>query len=423
MSKLRTVLFIFIIAIVITLIIVAVVLNFSKDKPSQSEGNNNQESVTNVEEENVTNNSIEDESEPEDLPKITNKGEITKERSIYTDSDRKTVTVPAGYAIIKDSPNVNDGLIISDIADDDIDNSKGGNQFVWVPVETPVVDVSNCKDETDINDAIAESVENNKYPMAIRLADGNYQGVLYRFEPINENTAIKVNFIAYSKNASEKEPANLADDNSDSISGWTQNILQEEYNKLIRRVKNDKGFWVARYETSLDAKNNAQSKKNQKVATNITWYDMYSIEKTLSTEKTTSHMIWGSQWDQIMIWFKDIKNNTGDKASRFYLIDSSNMGNYLDTVIKDEKGKDLKKAGEAFRFKTGELDTKVKQIYDLAGNVWEWTMEKNFTTLRTIRGGDCTYSGAVNPVTARFSFRPSYNEEKLENIGSRMTIY
>ena len=60
------------------------------------------------------------------------------------------------------------------------------------------IDVSKCKDETEINDAIAGYVEKQKYPMAMKMSDGNYRGILYRFESINEDTAIKVGFIAYS---------------------------------------------------------------------------------------------------------------------------------------------------------------------------------------------------------------------------------
>lgn len=51
-------------------------------------------------------------------------------------------------------------MVISNVADDDLDNSKEGNQFVWIPVETPVLDVSKLDNEIDINDAISESVSN-----------------------------------------------------------------------------------------------------------------------------------------------------------------------------------------------------------------------------------------------------------------------
>lgn len=408
--------------IVLLLITIIVLLGVSFTKKENIEAKANEVNETkNV---NIIGGIVKNEiEEEENLTILLNKGEIATERSIYTDENKKSVTVPAGYAIVSDSPNVEEGLVVSDIANDDLDNSKGGNQFVWIPVETPILDVSDCKDETDINDAITESVDSKKYPMAIKLADGNYKGVLYRFEAINENTATKVSFIAYSETSTEKEPENL-EDSSANIPEWTQEMYQTEYNNLVKRVKKDKGFWVARYETSIDKNNKAQSKKNEKVTTNISWYDLYNIEKTLSTETVSSHMIWGSQWDQIMIWIKDVKNPLAGESNRYFILDSTNMGNYLNTEIKDEENTTIKRAGEAFRFKAGELaGTKVNNIYDLAGNVWEWTMEANFTTLRTVRGGDCSYNGNIYPASTRFSFKPTYNGEKLENIGSRMTIY
>ena len=59
---------------------------------------------------------------------------VTGNVNAQINTSAETVTVPAGYAIIKDSPNTNDGMVISDVADDDLDNSKEGNQFVWIPV-------------------------------------------------------------------------------------------------------------------------------------------------------------------------------------------------------------------------------------------------------------------------------------------------
>ena len=419
-SKTMNIVLMVIIALILVVTVVIAVMTFSNHTPQPLPMHNQENVEANVTVENTIKNEIVE--QPENLPTLKNKGEIAKVMSVYTDENFKTVTVPAGYAIIKDSPNTNDGMVISDVADDDLDNLKEGNQFVWIPVETPVLDVSKLDNEIDINDAISESVSNKKYPMALKLADGNYKGVLYRFESINEDTATKVNFIAYSEGNNEREPANI-DDNGASVAGWTQTSYQEEFNALIKRVKNDGGFWVARFETSVDSNNVAQSKQNQKVLTNTSWYNLYTTQKSLTKGTTTSHMIWGCQWDQIMIWMKDIRNNNVVQGSRYFIINSSNMGNYLNTEIKISEDQ-TKRAGEAFRFKAGEVGgAMIKNIYDLAGNAWEWTMEANFTNSRTVRGGDCSYDGESYPVSARFSFKPTYTGEKLENIGSRMILY
>ena len=242
-SKTMNIVLMVIIALILVVTVVIAVMTFSNHTPQPLPMHNEENVEANVTVENTIKNEIVE--QPENLSTLKNKGEIAKVRSVYTDENFKTVTVPAGYAIIKDSPNTNDGMVISDVADDDLDNSKEGNQFVWIPVETPVLDVSKLDNEIDINDAISESVSNKKYPMALKLADGNYKGVLYRFESINEDTATKVNFIAYSEGKNEREPANI-DDNGASVAGWTQTSYQEEFNTLVKRVKNDGGFWVAK---------------------------------------------------------------------------------------------------------------------------------------------------------------------------------
>ena len=87
-------------------------------------------------------------------------------------------------------------------------------------------------------------------------------------------------------------------------------------------------------------------------------------------------MIWGSQYDA-MLNFALIGN---DKSK----IDSADYGNYTGSILK-----------------TGLTRTsdKINNIYDLGGNLREWTSEAYDTRYRVTRGGCC--STALSPALRR----------------------
>ena len=99
----------------------------------------------------------------------------------------------------------------------------------------------------------------------------------------------------------------------------------------------------------------------------------YAKKKFGETGKIKSSMIWGSQWDQIMIWMKDEKNKTNGK---YYITNSAGMGNFSISGVDD---------GYNSIANTGCFD--VKNIFDLAGNVYDWTLEAYDTNNRVLRRG------------------------------------
>ena len=59
-------------------------------------------------------------------------------------------------------------------------------------------------------------------------------------------------------------------------------------------------------------------------------------------------------------------------------------------------------------------------IYDFAGNVDEWTQEKNESSYRVIRGGNYDFIGDYYPVAFRYCYYPGCN---FCNTGFRATLY
>ena len=80
--------------------------------------------------------------------------------------------------------------------------------------------------------------------------------------------------------------------------------------------------------------------------------------------------------------------------------DSRSWGNYSDST-----GDAATNSGSSnMNYTTGRNEAwQAKNIYDIAGNVYEWTMEACNTVLRVRRGGYYVYSGSRYPASRRFN--------------------
>ena len=326
------------------------------------------------------------------VPTITATGNLANKPNIK-EVRQGNIPIPQGYNYIKGDKI--GGAVITDAASG---KEKEGNEFVWVPVDT----LSNMAVPTSGTDANRNT---------------NYRGVLY-----NWNTDATGN-TAYDWSAdstSYREPANSSSDSTSKNSSWTSTLYQEEYNKMIKSVSQYGGFYVGRYEMSLNSETkNAESKygatsANAKDTDTNQWYGLYNKAKTYAPEKNSdntenasqkvvSSMIWGSQYDAMLKWMKGNKINVTSSSP-------------TDLSIGTTSKNTTRVTGGANNGQTVSKD-KLSNIYDLLGNSLEWTQEANNTSYRVIRGG--YYNSSIAP-----SYR-SYDcpTDTLSNDGSRFTLY
>ena len=322
------------------------------------------------------------------VPTITATGNLANKPNIK-EVRQGNIPIPQGYNYIKGDKI--GGAVITDAASGE---EKVGNEFVWVPVD----EISKMA-STDIGGTDANR-------------NTNYRGVLYNWgTDATGNTAW--NWSADS--TSYREPANLSSsyDSKSKNSSWTSTLYQEEYNKMIKSVSQYGGFYVGRYEMSLNSETkNAESKYGATSATAEStsakqWYGLYNKAKTYAPEnasqKVVSSMIWGSQYDAILKWMK---------GNNINVTSSSPTDLSIGTTSKNT----TRVTGGANNGQTVSKD-KLSNIYDLLGNIREWTQEAISTAYRISRGG--YYSGSYAPS----SRTDNYPASTFSSYGSRLTLY
>ncbi len=300
--------------------------------------------------------------------------------------------------------NISDGYVITD----------GTNEFVWIPV--------------DKNQKIKLEVSANENISSIKLyhPDGNptsytANGTSYENSEITPTTngVYGVTVITESGNAAvkimhvfslyEKTISYLADSTLSSLGVSNINQAEEAFKTYGTNVdlavqqafqsfggdislwidtedyktsvENNGGFYIARYEagvsiTKRTSENNNTSvddivttngvpisQANKDVYTNVTSSQAKGLAEKMYTGK--SHLITGAGWDRVIGWLVE----TNNKIIQQVFADSKDWGNYSDSSFTATGTGSLAKTGSFGN------NTKSNNIFDLAGNVDEWTSE------------------------------------------------
>ena len=289
--------------------------------------------------------------------------------------------------------SVDNGLVIKD--------SKG-NEWVWVPVEESVLSGMYVTS----NDGIALSgdvgVTTKIYTNSVTIGRTGNTVTLSRSKPNTTGWREPDLVTVYDKDESYYKTI-LGFDSPKAMA----EAFVLDYSNMINRIKKYGGFYIGRYELS-----NEGVQKGKATLTDINWYDLYKKCTTLNaSDKVESKMIWGIQWDLAC----DFISKKGERKS---ITNSNTWGNHTDST-----GNAAVMDGGTQKYGRNQVTGyseywKANNIYDLAGNCWEWTQEAYNTDGRAVRGGSYGYSGSSGPASYRSSSSASNNYSSGKRFSS-----
>jgi len=310
--------------------------------------------------------------------------------------------LPTGFTRLAGT-NLDTGLVIKD---------SSGNEYVWVEVPKNTTVYPNAQlSITEFTDTEYTSIENDlkayvaTYRNGTSYTDEYPSGVVYRAVGL-----------AYDDYIALKQ-------------------------KMLKSIYQNGGFYVGRYETGIADTYRTSSTTSTPTETPVIKADAYPFNyitcaqaqtkaSAMASGDNTSSLLFGIQWDLILKYLETKGVTTSELNS-----DSTLWGNYNNHLyyvtrpLAKYYGTEwttgaYEKARESnILLSTGASSIFKKQnISDLAGNMWEWTLEYSAITAgpSAYRGSAYGQQGANSPASTRFN---SAIDSSAIDIGFRVTIY
>ena len=371
------------------------------------------------------------------LPEIK-AGERASETSKY-----QTAVIPKGFTVSNATgeKDVSTGLVIYDIPENEIENIKWDgtektqyNQFVWIPVE-----VNKTTEPKDTETSIA-SFKRSVWQDNARVANNAQSSTSFPSSSFSWSNYTE----PYSKDSSDYDGT-----------GTGKTGISAQITELTQSIYKYGGFYIGRYEAGSETERTSESKtevtpigikQDMYPYIYVKWGDSMGnigttgavyLSNSLYTGKTgygvKSMLCTGAAWDSMLDFVKDSNHSVTDSTTwgnyknseTFEITRGSyavlNTSSYTLESFNNVESNYSKMKGKSILLTTGATGAternSSKNIYDVAGNCYEWTTEANDTFTRVLRGGSYFSTGSDTPASFRgddyptvsrydYSFRP-----------------
>ncbi len=318
--------------------------------------------------------------------------EVQKPDSIETGSTKPEVFLPEGGVLSTEETEdeIQEGLVMT----------LAGNEYVWIPVPESIFTTATSK--TDYTNIEAD----------IHTYTADYR------------TSFTDTHAEY-------------------------NTIKED---VLESIYDNNGFWVGRYEAGTETLRTSSSAALTSVVIKegaypynyVTIGEAQERAQTLSVSgKYNASLMFGFQWD-LILKFMEVSGNLGSDPQNILTSNSTSIGNYYNTLYTIKKGKYSTDDGDSFSDGTNQSKTSntswllttgatieaiqggsnvtnnVLNIYDVAGNVLEWTLEKSSdSSFPSVDRGGLYFNGDSNGPAGNRSYcrsRDSYDYRGFRSV-------
>ena len=244
----------------------------------------------------------------------------------------------------------------------------------------------------------------------------------------------------------------------------------DDYKNMLKSVYTNGGFWIGRYEvglegdtprtsyTEISASDKAVIKPNMYPYNYVKRDEAQELATRMNYNGCTSSLIFGIQWDLTLKYIEEKTVELAEEANKDTVrtdikskltSNSTTIGNYYNsaftlnrgkfaqdnalskwynfnseekpTLVTGSKKKEQSSYENGILLTTGATEaTNLQNIYDIAGNVYEWTLEFYNTSYPCVyRGGSYGDNGLDIPA----EYRGISNTSSYNNVGFRVGLW